>query len=636
MSVSKLAPAGGANDFNIAITGTNTTVTFNKEYSSGGYSIVSSAPDNTMDIYAYNADGSLAAYTSTKSLSASLGFNKLVILGGTNGDLLSFTFKQTFISSAVTEQVTAGPFFTSVSTSSLPNADSTTVITGGNFATDVTATWSSTGTSSTYTSAVTRTSASSITVTRGNYGTLSVALSPWILTLSNPGINDPVGSSVNKFSFTMGTIPVWSTTSPLNSYTKNVAFSQTLVAADTEASAMTYTLASGTLPDGITLASNGVLSGTATVVTSHTPVIRATDAGGNTADRTFTFNNIGTAAPTFTSPAAGALSNGLVGTAYTVTFVATDDSGITPTYSLASGTLPTGLTLNGTTGVLSGTPSASGTFTFAINATDTNGTSTSRSFTAAMTQVVTTTITSTQTWTYPSNAVASAGVEALVVGGGGGGGEGNAAGGGGGGGALIYGTSTSLFTPGTAYTVTIGAGGVGARDDAVASTNGTATSIGSLIVANGGGKGACMTAPTAAAAGGSGGGGSGPSSNVNGGAGAGSAGTVPSGFTGYVSNGASWQSSGNSWGDGGGGGGAGGAAGSGSNWVRGPGRTYSITGSSVTYAAGGEGQHSSVFPGAGSAGAANTGNGGDGANDPTEAQRRPGGSGIVVIKYSIA
>jgi hypothetical protein len=67
-------------------------------------------------------------------------------------------------------------------------------------------------------------------------------------------------------------------------------------------------------------------------------------------------------------------SPGAVGTAaFSYTFVATDDSGDAPTYSVASGSLPTGLTLNSSTGVLSGTATTSGTFTYTLRATDVNG-----------------------------------------------------------------------------------------------------------------------------------------------------------------------------------------------------------------------------------------------------------------------
>jgi hypothetical protein len=83
-------------------------------------------------------------------------------------------------------------------------------------------------------------------------------------------------------------------------------------------------------------------------------------------------------------------SPGAVGTsAFSYTFVATDDSGDTPTYSVASGAVPTGLTLNSSTGVLSGTATASGTFTYTLRATDVNGRSTD---TTSISQVVSLTL----------------------------------------------------------------------------------------------------------------------------------------------------------------------------------------------------------------------------------------------------
>jgi hypothetical protein len=75
------------------------------------------------------------------------------------------------------------------------------------------------------------------------------------------------------------------------------------------------------------------------------------------------------------------VSSGTIGTnipqgqAYSVQLTATDDSGSTPTYSLNSGTLPTGTSLS-SSGLISGTPSAAGDFTFTVRATDENGRST--------------------------------------------------------------------------------------------------------------------------------------------------------------------------------------------------------------------------------------------------------------------
>ena len=87
----------------------------------------------------------------------------------------------------------------------------------------------------------------------------------------------------------------------------------------------------------------------------------------------------------------------------------------------------------------------------------------------------------TTNWIAPTGVTS---VEALVVGGGGGGGVDD--GGGGGAGGLIY-TSAFPVTPGTSYTVTVGAGGVGARS-AQAATNG-GNSVFSTLTAIGGGYG---------------------------------------------------------------------------------------------------------------------------------------------------
>jgi len=72
-------------------------------------------------------------------------------------------------------------------------------------------------------------------------------------------------------------------------------------------------------------------------------------------------------APTITT---ASLPNGTVGTAYSQTLAATGDTPIT--WSLESGTLPTGLTL-ATSGTISGTPSTANTFTFTVKATNNAG-----------------------------------------------------------------------------------------------------------------------------------------------------------------------------------------------------------------------------------------------------------------------
>ncbi|QOC26749.1 putative Ig domain-containing protein [Microbacterium hominis] len=68
------------------------------------------------------------------------------------------------------------------------------------------------------------------------------------------------------------------------------------------------------------------------------------------------------------------LPNGVVGTAYSATVTAT--SSVPVTYSVASGSLPPGLTLDPATGVVAGTPTTDGVFTFAVTATNAIGSDT--------------------------------------------------------------------------------------------------------------------------------------------------------------------------------------------------------------------------------------------------------------------
>jgi hypothetical protein len=208
----------------------------------------------------------------------------------------------------------------------------------------------------------------------------------------------------------------------------------------------------------------------------------------------------------------------------------------------------------------------------------------------------------------------------LIVAGGGGGASanygGSAAGGGGGGGYLA--ASNVTFTPGTVYTVTVGAGGSRGVQGSNSSISGFTVAIGGGL-ANGG-------------SGGSGGGGSG------------------AGTSGQGNNGGS-----NTQYGGGGGGGAAavgtdspGGASPALGGAGGAGSSSSITGSAVTRAGGGGGGGGSTASGGaggggaggntgggGSTGTVNTGGGG-GGGFPSGTGGAAGGSGVVILSIPTA
>ena len=119
----------------------------------------------------------------------------------------------------------------------------------------------------------------------------------------------------------------------------------------------------------------GVISGTPTSTTAANFTITATDAQGCTGAQAFT---ITTGCPTITIDQL-TLPNGTVGAAYNQTLTASGGNGAI-TWSV-TGTLPAGLSLNTTTGALTGTPTSTASQTFSITATDANNCTGSRSFT---------------------------------------------------------------------------------------------------------------------------------------------------------------------------------------------------------------------------------------------------------------
>jgi Autotransporter beta-domain/Bacterial Ig-like domain (group 3)/Putative Ig domain len=129
----------------------------------------------------------------------------------------------------------------------------------------------------------------------------------------------------------------------------------------------TYSLASGALPAGTALnTSSGTVSGTPATAGPFSYAIKVTDGGAQTAT---TATVSGTIAPPTLTITATASATTQIGQSYSQANVA--GGGTTPyTYSVASGTLPAGTTLNTSTGTVSGTPITVGPYSYAIKVTD--------------------------------------------------------------------------------------------------------------------------------------------------------------------------------------------------------------------------------------------------------------------------
>jgi len=160
----------------------------------------------------------------------------------------------------------------------------------------------------------------------------------------------------------------------------NQAYSQALTMANGTAP-FTYTLATGsTLPAGLTLSTAGVIGGTPTAAGTSTFTVKVTDASNQTASQAFTLTIDSFAVATTSLP------DGKVGQGYSQTLQVRN--GVAPfTFAVTGGTLPAGLTLTGSganAGLISGVPTAAGTSTFTVQATDAKNSTSTQNYTVTI------------------------------------------------------------------------------------------------------------------------------------------------------------------------------------------------------------------------------------------------------------
>jgi hypothetical protein len=149
----------------------------------------------------------------------------------------------------------------------------------------------------------------------------------------------------------------------------------------------------GTLPAGMTLSVAGLLNGTPTTVGSSPVTIRGTDANACFAEAASTIVIAAAPTPPSGCPALtlspATINNGIVGVPLSQTFIAS--GGTAPyTYGVISGALPTGVikTAVGGLGLISGTPTVAGSYSFSIRATDSLGCLAERAYVVVVTTAV--------------------------------------------------------------------------------------------------------------------------------------------------------------------------------------------------------------------------------------------------------
>ena len=190
-------------------------------------------------------------------------------------------------------------------------------------------------------------------------------------------VKDDLGDNPITVAYptTVNAVPSITTVSPLPDGEVTDAY---LAGISTAAGTKPFIWSQTGLPGGLTMsATTGAITGTPTVSGPFTVVVTLTDASGSAVNKSFAL-----AITTAPSIATVSLPGGEKSLAYSTTLVG---SGGTAPYSWQAPGLPGGLTLNPTSGVISGTPSgAAGTTSLTVTLTDVVGGTASKNLSIAI------------------------------------------------------------------------------------------------------------------------------------------------------------------------------------------------------------------------------------------------------------
>ncbi len=237
-------------------------------------------------------------------------------------------------------------------------------------------------------------SAGYVTITAGSSGTGNGSVSYLVAPNSGPARAATMTIAGQTYTVnqsgasTPGALTILTQTLPAG--TVNVSYSAALTASGGQ-SPYTWSITSGVLPTGLTLAASGAISGTPSAAGSAQFTATVRDSAGATQSQNLSIS-IGNTAPSGFTITNASFPNGVIGQSYSQLLTALGGC-VTPfapqpAFTVSNGSLPNGLSIqvnsDGSRSI-AGTPTTAGASSFTLSATDACGKSATASFTIPIT-----------------------------------------------------------------------------------------------------------------------------------------------------------------------------------------------------------------------------------------------------------